>query len=239
MALAGVLLTSLTAVPAPAADAAPAARAVGAANLNYVASLYADLLDRTDITTADSGVRYWASVLDLGAPRTSVARAIQNASSEFYGGIVEFSYQRYLDRTADIGGFSYFVNGWRNKTLTLEVVTAVVVGSGEYFALHDSTNLSFVDAAYFDVLGRAPDSAGRNYFLVILAAYGRSGVAWVLANSDENRRNEIKFAVDSYLGRAASDAEVQLYLTELRNGVRREELDVQIVGSAEYYARNS
>jgi hypothetical protein len=167
--------------------------------------------------------------------RTDVARAIQNATTEYYGNVVEFTYQRYLDRTADIGGFAYFVDGWRNKTFTLELVTAVIVGSSEYYALHDSSDVDFVNAAYFDILGRQADSAGRAYFLTIAAAYGRTMVAGVLAQSPENRRAEIRFAIDSYLGRAPADPEVELFVTALQNGMRREEVDVQIVGSAEYY----
>lgn len=219
--------------------AAPSAQAATAANVNYVVNLYGDLLDRTEITSGDAGVQYWASVLDLGVPRPDVARAIQNASAEYYGGIVEFSYQRYLDRSADAGGFTYFVDGWRNKSLTLETVTAVLIGSAEYYALHDSNNASFVEAAYFDVLGREPDDAGRAYFLVILANYGRGGVGGVLATSAENRRAEIRFAYDSYLGRTAGNAEVDGWLAQLQSGLRREELDVQLVGSIEYYTANS
>jgi hypothetical protein len=227
VALAGLLLVSSVA-------AAPGASAATEANTSYVVSLYSDLLDR-DVLGSDAGVGYWAGLLDFGMSRTDVARAIQNATTEYYGNVVEFTYQRYLDRTADIGGFAYFVDGWRNKTFTLELVTAVIVGSSEYYALHDSSDVDFVNAAYFDILGRQADSAGRAYFLTIAAAYGRTMVAGVLAQSPENRRAEIRFAIDSYLGRAPADPEVELFVTALQNGMRREEVDVQIVGSAEYY----
>jgi hypothetical protein len=226
-ALAGLLLISSVAT-------APGASAATEANTSYVVSLYADLLDR-DVLGSDPGVAYWAGLLDFGVSRTSVARAIQNASTEYYGNIVEFTYQRYLDRTADIGGYGYFVDGWRSKAFTLELVTAVIVGSSEYYALHDSSDADFVDAAYFDILGRQADSAGRAYFLTIAAAYGRTMVAGVLVQSPENRRAEIRFAIDSYLGRPAEGSEVEFFLAALQNGMRREEVDVQIVGSAEYY----
>jgi len=226
LALAGLLLVSSVA-------AAPASAATEA-NTAYVVSLYGDLLDR-DVGGADAGVAYWAGLLDLGTSRATVARAIQNSSPEYYGNIVEFSYQRFLDRTADIGGYDYFVNGWRNKAFTLELLTAVIVGSPEYYALHDSQAVDFVNAAYFDILGRQADSAGRAYFLTIAAAYGRGMVAGVLAESAENRRAEIRFAIDSYLGRPATSPEVEFFLSALQNGMRREEVDVQIVSSPEYY----
>jgi len=219
---------------AAAVVSAPAASAATEANTSYVVSLYGDLLDR-DVGGSDAGVAYWAGLLDFGMARDTVARAIQNSSNEYYGNIVEFTYQRYLDRTADLGGFSYFVNGWRNKAFTLELLTTVIVGSSEYYALHDANDVDFVNAAYFDILGRQADSAGRAYFLTIAAAYGRGMVAGVLAESSENRRTEIRFAIDSYLGRPATNPEVELYLTALQHGVRREEIDVLIVASAEYY----
>jgi hypothetical protein len=227
LALVGLLLV-------PLVVAAPGAQAATEANTSYVVSLYADLLDR-DVPGSDAGVAYWAGLLDFGMSRFDVARAIQNATTEYYGNIVEFTYQRYLDRTADLGGFAYFVNGWRSRTFTIELVTAVIVGSPEYYALHDSNNVDFVNAAYFDILGRQADASGRAYFLTIAAAYGRSMVAGVLAASAENRRNEIRFAVDNYLGRPATSTEIDYYLLELEAGLRREEIDVQIVGSAEYY----
>lgn len=227
LALAGLLLVS-------SAVAGPGAQAATAGNTSYVVSLYADLLER-DVPGSDAGVSYWAGLLDAGASRSDVARAIQTSSTEYYGNIVEFIYQRYLDRTADLGGYAYFVDGWRNRRFTLELVTAVIVGSPEYYALHDSTNVDFVEAAYFDILGRQADASGRNYFLGIAATYGRSMVAGVLTQSAENRRNEIRFAVDSYLGRPATSTEIDYYLLELQAGLRREEIDVQIVSSDEYY----
>jgi hypothetical protein len=227
LALAGLLLVS-------SLVAAPGAQAATEANTSYVVSLYADLLDR-DVPGSDAGVGYWAGLLDFGMSRSDVARAIQRASTEYYGNIVEFTYQRYLDRTADLGGFAYFVNGWRNRTFTLDLVTAVIVGSPEYYALHDSNNVDFVNAAYFDILGRQADASGRAYFLTIAAAYGRSMVAGVIAESPENRRIDVRFAIDSFLGRPATSPEIEYYLLQLQAGVRREEIDVQIVSSAEYY----
>jgi hypothetical protein len=229
---AGLVLTALV-------GPAPSARAASAADLEYVASLYADLLDRTEVTVTDPGVVYWAGILESGYSRGDVARFIQGSGDEYYGNVIELSYQRYLDRSADPGGFRYFVDGWRNRTITLETVTAVIVGSTEYYDLHDSDAVQFVDAAYFDILGREADTAGRNYFLYLLPGIGRGGVAGVMATSAENRRAEIRFAFDSYLGRSAGPVEVEAFLAHLQAGVRREELDVALVSSAEYYGNNS
>jgi hypothetical protein len=230
--LAGLLLvTTLT--------SAPSARAATVGDLRYVASLYADLLDRPEATVTDPGVVYWAGLLEQGYARGDVVRYIQGSGDEYYGNAVELSYQRYLDRSADPGGFRHFVDGWRNRSMTLEIVTAVIVGSVEYYELHDSNDVDFVDAAYFDILGREADTAGRNYFLGVLPGVGREVVAGVMVSSAENRRAAIRFAFETFLGRAAANSEVQAFLDHLQAGVRREELDAAIVSSAEYYRTHS
>ena len=114
-------------------------------------------------------------------------------------------------------------------------------GGPDRRALDEVTRILVVDDhALFrmgiaNILGREPDSAGRAYFITIAAAYGRGMVAGVLAQSPENRRAEVGFAIDNYLGRPAATPEVDYFVAALQNGMRREEVDVQIVGSAEYY----
>lgn len=77
-------------------------------------------------------------------------------------------YQAYFLREPDPSGFDF----WRNSTLdgvSLPRISAAFEGSEEFQQRYGNlTNRQFVDLVYQNVLGRAPDAAGANYWTGLL-----------------------------------------------------------------------
>lgn len=222
----------------PTAGATARAVAATPANTAYVRALYKDLLDRTDETSDAEGVAYWANQLP-GRSRADVARAIQYGSSEYFGVLVDIAYASYLDRVADPAGRAYYVDGWRSRRLTYEGLLAALLGSNEYYGLHGATNASFVDAVYFDVLGREADPGGRAHYQGVASTQGRGAVAVLLATSHEARVAQVSFQYLTFLGRPADPGGLAYWVDQLSNGLRREDFDVALLSSSEYYNNNT
>src|SRR6185312_11649139 len=158
---------SLLAALALCVGFAPQAGAGTPANQAYVRHIYGDILDRADTSGDAQGVDYWATQLGgASAPvRASIVRQIMFAPpGEYFGFNIQLDYNVYLDRTADTGGYNYFLGKWRSGATSSEDVVVALVGSDEYYALSGSTVDGFVNRAYFDILGREPDAGGAAYF---------------------------------------------------------------------------
>lgn len=73
----------------------------------------------------------------------------------------------------------------------------------------DPTAVALVEQLYRDVLGRAPDAAGRDYWLARLEAGGtRSAVTLALVRTAEQRRRAVERLFYELTARAATPAEV-------------------------------
>ena len=101
--------------------------------------------------------------------------------------------QRLLHRGADFGSKQGFVAALGNG-LTVQQVTAAIVGSDEYFqnsnvAGTDGSYLSFISRLYNDVLGRTVDSGAQADFLNRAEVQPRAGVANTLDHSVEYQTN--------------------------------------------------
>src|SRR5262249_662405 len=135
------------------------------ANQRYVGQLYLNLLGRS----ADSGgLNTFVGLLDQGqATRAQVAQLI-TGSDEYRSILVKDAYRALLGREADPGGLNFFV-GFLRSGGTVAQIKAVFLGSAEYFQNRaGGTNDGFVTALYRDVLGRAADAGGRQFFNQVL-----------------------------------------------------------------------
>lgn len=217
---------------------APSAGAATTANRNYVRALYSDLLDRPDPYTDSAGMAFWADKLDTDT-RDHVAKSIQKAGAEYYGHIVDLAYFAYLDRDPDPAGRTFYVDAWRKRTRTLELVVSAIVGSNEYFTFNGGNDNAFVTAAYFDILGHEPTPGELASGLATVKSSSRGYLAKQLESSTERRRQIVTDAYGTFLGRVPSDAERDYWVGRLQNGLRREFFDVAILVSNEYYNANS
>jgi hypothetical protein len=163
------------------------------ANTAFVADLYRDYLKRTGSPGEWAG---WVSLLP-GMGQAGVAAALIR-STEASMRRVDGLYLKVLGRTADPMGES----GWAavlHNGGTEEQVAAALLASPEFAqranSLADSpasANVSYVDALYRLLLGRAAISAEIDFWVVQVSAVGRSAVATSFLNSVELRQDMVK-----------------------------------------------
>jgi hypothetical protein len=75
-------------------------------------------------------------------------------------------YQAAFDRTPDTPGLSDWIRGM-DGGMSLKTVASGFIGSAEFQGLYGAnpTNTQFIDLLYSNVLNRAPDQAGYDYWL--------------------------------------------------------------------------
>jgi photosystem II stability/assembly factor-like uncharacterized protein len=210
----------------------------GGADASFVNALYTNpsILGRST-PPSSSELSAWLGVLSQAelAARSSVANGVLQ-SDEYRTLLIMTFYSTYLGRPASPSDISNWLPQLQ-RGLTDEAFQAAILGSDEYFADHGSSNPSWLDALYNDVLGRAPDSSGQSQFLGQLqAGISRTTVALELLTSAEYRTILIQADFMKYLGRAASPADVTSFTTALQNGATDEAIIATLVSSAEYYA---
>jgi hypothetical protein len=237
--VAGLLTTDARGFPRPGANPSigafePQFNLGTSPNQVFVESLYETLLNRT----ADPGAAGWVAQLNQGLPRSSVVSAIE-ASAEYRNIQVQALYQRYLHRQADTVGLSNFVNAL-GAGFTVEQVAAILVGSGEYFQLHGSNNVSFLDAVYLDALDRLPDPTGQDAFSQALAGgMSRQAVASLIFGSQEYLGNLVESEYQSLLGRPSDPNGLAAFTQALQRGLTDQALVAIMLGSPEAFAKRS
>jgi Ca2+-binding RTX toxin-like protein len=157
----------------------------------------------------------------------------ENRSSEIAG-----YYQKYLGRTADQSGLSYWLSQFRSGA-TSDSVLANILASGEYYAKSGNTNASFIEALYHDLLGRTPGQTEVDSWLGVLGHVGRKGVALGFLMSNEYRSDLISSWYAAYLGRGADPAGMAYWLARFQQGQSQEDIKAAILASGEYQARVS
>lgn len=120
-------------------------------------------------------------------PAAAVDQLLDNASVGKVASVVRL-YRAYYRRLPDAGGFRY----WRDKVragMSVEQVSRYFASLKEFRTLYGSLNDGqFVDLVYRNVLGRAPDSQGRAYWVAQLrAGVSRGRVMTLFSESPENR----------------------------------------------------
>jgi hypothetical protein len=164
--------------------------------------------------------------------RQQVVDAIFN-SDEHHRQEVDSFDRTFLRREADAPGRAGYV-AQLNAGVSEEVVALLFLISPEYNALHPDAG-SFVDAAFLDVLGRAP-SAEERARDVGLAGQTRAGYAQSVIHSPESLRRAVTSYYYVFLHRAPDDAGLAGHLATVQAG----QLDLadvarQFLGSPEFF----
>jgi hypothetical protein len=100
-------------------------------------------------------------------------------------------YQAAFDRTPDLAGLGYWI-GRLDAGLSLRDAAAGFIGSQEFRQTYgpNLSNTEFVNELYFNVLGRAGESSGLNYWVEQMAhGYSRANVLADFSESAENVGN--------------------------------------------------
>lgn len=197
----------------------------------FFTAVYQDILGRD----ADSqGFDYWRQRLRSGADRSEVAAQLWG-SAEHRARQVAGLYESFLGRSP-AGGEE---NGWVGALLRgadETDVAAAFLDSSEYRANH-ATDEAFLAAAYQDVLGRAADAAGWQFWQDWLASGGsRGGVARTLLSSSERAGRVVDGYYQDFLDRSGGAEERRFWIERHEAGLDLEQIAIAFVGSYEYFA---
>src|SRR5262249_22305551 len=116
------------------------------------------------------------------------------------------------------------------------LVTAVLA-SQEYFYPVGNTNATWLTSLYVRLLGRTPDTGGYNYnlnFLISNYQAQRQTLVFNLDHSPEYKALLVKGYYQTYLHRAATDAEATAKVSAMLAGKSDESVIADIVSSDEY-----
>jgi SpoIID/LytB domain protein len=206
----------------------------GTPEARFIDAAYQRFVGRT-ATMAEKAT--WYPVVARGERwRLTNALAVSN---EWAGYEIGQLYQLILGRSADPAGQAYWL-GLVARGTRVEDVAAGFYASEEYFLRNGSTNAGFIDGLYRDILRRAPDPGGRNYWVGLLdqRRAGRHAVATSFYASIESRRDRVARLYQQILGRAP-DPGGHAYWAErlLRSG--DVVLAADLAASEEFYRRAS
>jgi hypothetical protein len=226
-------------------------------NTNFVAELYCGFLSRGLTTstalippcsnalgTIDSGgLTYWTGLLAAGTQtRAQVGLSFFN-STEFQGdgALVVTAYIGAFNRDPDYAGFTYWMNQIKQGLANQSTMLATFITSPEFLAIYGSTtNTQFVTLVYQNVLGRAPDTTGLNYWLGQLnGGVSRASMLQAFLNGAEFQTldNNRLLAIMGYLGflRRTPDSPGRVFWTnQLNLGVSPLQLVTSFITSPEF-----
>jgi RHS repeat-associated protein len=102
-----------------------------------------------------------------------------------------------------------------------------------------SPNKLYIDAVYMDLLGRAPDIVGLNYWSGQLDQGGARGTLInLIDHSAEYFGTIIKPAYQQFLGRGPDSGGLAFWIDRMVNGLTDELLEAGFIGSPEYFAHS-
>lgn len=214
----------------------------------FVSQQYLDFLQRAPDA---AGLTYW--VQQLGSGASTRAQLIESLmySQEFAGRFAPLVrlYSAYFRRLPDYAGLMYWfdrmhpANGSQGVAWT--EVSNAFASSAEFIGTYGTLNdAAFVDRVYRNVLGRAPDTAGLNYWVGRLAGgMSRGDVMLGFSDSTENQAatSQSVLVTMTYLGmlrRTPDAAGHAWWLAEVKAGrtTVRSLID-GVLASPEYAAR--
>ena len=142
-------------------------------NSEFVTLIYDNVLHRTPDA---GGYSYWMEQLSSGMTRENVLIGFSE-STENKVALMAFSmdgnmgkdyrlYQAAFDRKPDVSGLDYWYHQM-NSGVTLQQVASGFINSAEFKALYgnNSSNAELVTLLYDNVLHRAPDTGGFNFWM--------------------------------------------------------------------------
>jgi hypothetical protein len=141
----------------------------------FVDAQYRDILGRAPTAGERTAL---VSRLDGGlAPDTAIEELLRSDASFLSAGSVVRLYYGYFDRDPETEGLQYWIDQ-RRRGIGLDAIGAVFSTSPEFQATYGRlSDGGFVDLVYRNVLHRAPDAAGRRYWVDQL---GRGVPRWAV-----------------------------------------------------------
>lgn len=159
------------------------------------------------------GLQVHVRNLESGTPLKAVAGAIFS-SEEHQRSLISSYYRVFLDRDPDSAGLNSLVAAARNGASS-EQILATFLSAPEYIGAN-STDETYVNFLYQQVLGRAGDEAGiASHVAALKNGASRFDVALAFLESKENDSTEIRALYQNILGRSPSEPEIQGWVSRL------------------------
>ncbi|HWB07592.1 MAG TPA: TIGR03118 family protein [Pirellulales bacterium] len=197
----------------------------------FVGSAFEDVLQRS---VDQSSLQFFVHLLQGGAPRAAVALTLTH-SAEYLDNLITQAYEHFLGRDPDDPGLAFWLSAMQNG-LTLERLEADFIGSPEYFEHSGGTNQLFVDHMYFDLLGRAPETAGEAFWVnALTGGENRALVALGFAASAEHEGIIVRDDYLTYLNREPVPSEVSFWVNQFEHGMNNENVVAGFLASDEYF----
>ena len=179
----------------------------------FVTALYHTVLNRAPVS---GEVSPWVQFLESGNTRLRVAQFFWE-SPEHRAIQVQGYYQTYLGRPADSAGLGQWVAALVGGMSEIAVQEGFI-SSPEYQAKH-STNSSFIDGLYADVLGRTESTGEQTQWLQFLQSGNRRAQAsQTFLTSSESYRRVIDGYYSNLLGRMADPGGETEWTNFVRSG---------------------
>jgi uncharacterized repeat protein (TIGR01451 family) len=211
----------------------------GTADQRWLGETYRTLLGRPIETV---GLQNDTAALAAGVSRTQIVQGIEG-STEYLAKFANSLFFSLLGRQIDPAGLNMSLqvltgNAGLGNGPHVEQLKAIIIGSPEYFAKHGSSNTSFLEAVYHDVLGRAIDPGGlTNWSALLAAGTSRSSEALLILTSPEAYGVLTESDYRLYLHRDVDPGSLVAWVQALSTGLRDEDLVAGLVASDEFFAR--
>lgn len=147
-------------------------------------------LDYNGTFASTDNLNFWRWVLTSGtSPGSLIASLNAGQPWDYTAGSVTRLYLATFRRDPDSGGLAYWVSSLRGGRTLADVATGFTTSAEFQSTYGNLDDPGFVDLVYQNVLGRAPDSGGRAYWLDRLAhGLSRGGLMISFSDSQEFRQ---------------------------------------------------
>jgi hypothetical protein len=171
--------------------------------------------------------------------RVEMANAFNN-SDEYRIYKTKEAYNRALRRDPEPTGAAYWLGALQRGQLSPENVYSTFLATDEMFNVQGGgTNSGYITAMYQDLLGRAPDQEGLNYWTNRLnKGEPRRAISDSIWYSPEKYNVRVNDAYQLLLGRPA-DAGAQAYWSQIARQYGPTAMRSMIMSSDEYWNRAS
>lgn len=172
----------------------------------FIMSAYQDVLGRAP---GQAEVDYWAGRMAGGLTRSSMA-SIFNNSDEYRNFKIRQAYNMALARDPDAGGASFWLGQMQAGLVSPEEAYSTFLYMDEMYNVRGGgTNPGYVTVMYEQLLGRAPDTGGLNYWVDRLnKGERRKAISDSIWLSPEKYNVRVQDAFNLLLGRTANDSEL-------------------------------
>ena len=198
----------------------------------FVRALYADFLGRP---ASDGEVETRTNTLAQTRDRAAMVREFAT-SDEWITAVLDGYYRTTLGRKADAGGRAYWTDQMR-RGLTASQVAVYFYASDEYHARSGGTDRAWLTDLYEQLLQRAPDAGGLQYWHDQLSSgTSRPVAATYFYGSLESRRMRVTNLYGVLLDRRP-DPEGHAYWADVLTDGHDIRLATNLAASLEYHQR--